>query len=58
MKILLLFVFLAIYSFNLNAQISQTIEGTVINNAETGTWYGVNISRSVPTKLIYRNNSI
>lgn len=49
---------IATYSQILIAQISNTIDGTVVNNTEIGTWYGVNIPRSVPTKLIYRNNSI
>jgi len=58
MKKLLLIIFIAINSCVLIAQIPYTIEGTVVNNIETGTWFGVNIPRSVPTKLIYRNNSI
>jgi uncharacterized repeat protein (TIGR02059 family) len=40
------------------AQTPLTIEGTVTNNTVTGTWLGVDIARSVPTALIFRNNSI
>jgi len=40
------------------AQTILTIEGTSVNNAETGTWDGVNIPRSNPTSFTYRNNSI
>ena len=58
MNKLLLIIFLAINSYTSIAQIPNIIEGTVVNNTETGTWNGINISRSVPTKLIYRNNSI
>ena len=58
MKKILLIIFIAINSCVLIAQIPYTVEGTVVNNIETGTWFGVNIPRSVPTKLIYRNNSI
>jgi hypothetical protein len=35
-----------------------TIEGTVINNTEVGTWIGVNIARNDTTTFIYKNNSI
>lgn len=58
MKKLLLIIFITINSCILIAQIPYTIEGTIVNNTEIGTWFGVNIPRSVPTKLIYRNNSI
>lgn len=58
MRILLLIPFFLLHSYYLIAQIPYTIEGTVVNNTETGTWYGVNIPRNEPTKLIYRNNSI
>jgi hypothetical protein len=40
------------------AQTPLTIEGTVTNSTVTGTWLGVDIARSVPTALIFRNNSI
>lgn len=58
MRILLLITFFLLHSYYLIAQLPYTIEGTVVNNTETGTWYGVNIPRNEPTKLIYRNNSI
>jgi len=58
MKKLLLLIFITINSYVLVAQLPYIIEGTVINNTETGTWNGVIIPRNVPTKLIYRNNSI
>jgi Secretion system C-terminal sorting domain len=35
-----------------------TIGGTFVNNAESGTWAGVNIPRSEPTTFTYRNNSV
>jgi hypothetical protein len=41
----------------LTAQINLAIEGQTYSNADD-TWYGVNISRSQPTTLIFRNNSI
>ena len=47
----------AINTSFLFAQIPLTIEGTTINNTDTA-WYGLNIPRNVPTKFIYRNNSI
>ena len=40
------------------AQTILTIEGTSVNNTESGTWAGVNIPRSNPTTFTYRNNSI
>lgn len=42
----------------LYSQTLLTIEGTSVNNTETGTWEGVNILRSEPTTFTYRNNSI
>lgn len=39
------------------AQTPLTIEGQRYSNAED-TWYGVNIARSQPTTLVFRNNSI
>ena len=45
-------------SFASIAQLLHSVEGTVVNNQETGLWWGVNIPRDVPTRLIYRNNSI
>jgi hypothetical protein len=41
----------------LPAQTIITIEGQSYTNTED-TWYGVNIARSQPTSLIFRNNSI
>lgn len=58
MKRLLLLLLIAINSSYIYAQAPYILEGKIVNNTETGTWYGVNIPRSVPTKLIYRNNSI
>lgn len=58
MKRLILILFIAINSFFLNAQSLYKIEGKSINNTETGTWYGINIPRNVPTKLVFHNNSI
>jgi len=40
-----------------SAQITLTIEGNTYTNAED-TWYGVNVPRTVPTALIFKNNSI
>ncbi|MGA2406256.1 MAG: Ig-like domain-containing protein [Bacteroidales bacterium] len=58
MKEILIILFLVINSSSLLAQTILTIEGTVVNNSETGFWEGVNIARSVPTTFTYRNNSI
>jgi hypothetical protein len=38
--------------------VTLIIEGTEVNNTETGIWEGINIERSEPTSLMYRNNSI
>ena len=35
-----------------------TIEGTSVNNTESGNWAGVNIPRSESTAFYYRNNSV
>ena len=40
------------------AQTVLTIEGTVVNNTEQGSWEGVNVPRNQPTTFTYRNNSI
>jgi uncharacterized repeat protein (TIGR02059 family) len=58
MKKIAIILYMAINSTFLIAQISLTIEGKNVNNTETGTWLGVNISRNQPTILTYRNNSI
>jgi hypothetical protein len=43
----------------INAQKALTIEGqTYVNTTDIDSWLGVNIPRSVPTKLIFKNNSI
>ncbi|MFZ2338509.1 MAG: Ig-like domain-containing protein [Bacteroidales bacterium] len=41
----------------ISAQTSLTIEGKTYTNADD-TWYGVNIPRTTPTALIFKNNSI
>jgi len=41
----------------LSAQTILTVQGQNYTNIED-TWYGVNISRSQPTSLVFRNNSI
>jgi uncharacterized repeat protein (TIGR02059 family) len=41
----------------LSAQTNLTIEGQSYSNTDD-TWYGVNIKRTQPTALIFRNNSI
>jgi uncharacterized repeat protein (TIGR02059 family) len=58
MKKIAILIFFAINSAFLSAQVNLTIEGTVVNNSETGVWDGVNIQRSVPTAFIFRNNSV
>ena len=52
---------LIIFTLNvclLSAQVTITREGTTINNTTSGFWPGINISRSVPTKVSVLNNSI
>ncbi len=58
MKKILGILFIVINSNYLFSQISLKIEGSAVNNTETGIWYGVNIPRLVPTFVTYRNNSI
>jgi hypothetical protein len=58
LKKILIILFLTIGSTLLFAQTPLTIEGEVVYNTITDTWYGVNIPRNQPTTLIYRNNSI
>jgi uncharacterized repeat protein (TIGR02059 family) len=58
MKRILIIFFLAINSAFIFAQINLTIEGTVTNSSETGSWDGVNIQRTSPTNFIFRNNSL
>jgi hypothetical protein len=40
------------------AQTNLVTEGQTYTNSTTGTWIGVNIPRSVPTLLVFKNNSI
>jgi hypothetical protein len=58
MKRIIIFLSLAINSSLLFAQTTLTIEGTIVNNTDPGTWAGINIPRNVPTTFTYRNNSI
>jgi uncharacterized repeat protein (TIGR02059 family) len=58
MKKIAIILYFAINSSFIFAQISLTIEGTSVNNASSGSWAGVNISRNQPTTFSYRNNSI
>lgn len=58
MRLLFLFLTFSVFPYFLISQIPYTIEGTVVDNRESGTWYGVNIPRIEPTKLVYRYNSI
>ena len=44
-------IYIAINLSFLLAQTNLTIEGTVVNNTDQGTWYGVNIERNMPTTL-------
>ena len=57
-KQLLTIVFCAIYSCQLIGQVTFLREGVTIKNTETGTWYGDNIQRNLPTIATYRNNSV
>ena len=50
-------VVLLLISITLKSQTSLTIEGKTYTNSDA-TWIGVNIARSVPTNLLFRNNSI
>lgn len=34
------------------------IEGTTVNNKDTGVWVGVDVTRYISAELVYRNNSI
>jgi len=58
MKKIFIIISLTINTSLLLAQINLTIEGTTVINTEPESWLGVKIERSVPTKFIYRNNSI
>ncbi len=56
MRYLLSVLFLLV-NYALQSQTILTIEGKVYTNSDA-TWSGVNIPRSVPTKLTFRNNAI
>jgi hypothetical protein len=58
MKHALIFFLLSFNSVLLFSQVVLTIEGTEVNDTETGSWAGVVIPNSQPTKLTFRNNSI
>jgi hypothetical protein len=58
MRIYNFLLLLLINSLPLFSQEKLIIEGTIVNNTESGVWEGENIPRSIPTKFIYRNNSI
>lgn len=58
MKNILSVIFFAINSTFISAQITLSIEGTVVNNKEPGTWSGVIVPRCQPTKFAYQNNTI
>jgi hypothetical protein len=45
-------------SSSLLAQSVLTIEKTLVDNTEPGTWSGVNIPRNGPTKFTFSNNSV
>jgi len=49
---------LTLFSSEIFGQSVLTIEGTLVNDSQTGSWGGVNISRNQPTTFTYRNNSI
>ena len=56
-KITFLLLFI-INSYSLFAQTILTIEGTVVNNTQSGSWGGVSVPRNIPTTFTFRNNSI
>lgn len=58
MRYILLFFAVFIYSITLYSQVVLTIEGTVVNDPETGISPGVVIPNNFPTILTYRNNSV
>jgi len=51
------FVLILVFTKAICAQTTLTIEGKTYTNAED-TWYGVSVPRTVPTNLIFKNNSI
>jgi len=50
-------VLLLLLTITLKSQTPLTIEGKTYTNSDAS-WVGVNIARSVPTNLLFRNNSI
>ena len=54
----IIIILLTIISPSLFAQITLTIEGTLVNDSTTGISSGVNIPRNQKTIFIFRNNSI
>lgn len=58
MKRILILLYLSINTSLLFAQVTLTVEGTVINNIETVEWLGYNVPRNVPTTFTFRNNFI
>ncbi|MGD0756306.1 MAG: Ig-like domain-containing protein [Bacteroidales bacterium] len=58
MKKIAIILLIVFNSSSILAQTILTIEGTVVNNTEQGTWEGVNIPRNQPTTFTYQNNSI
>ena len=53
----MLLAFLLLTGLSVNSQTILTIEGQTYTNSDE-TWSGVNIPRSVPTTLTFKNNSI
>ena len=53
----MLLAFLLLTGLSANSQTILTIEGQTYTNSDD-TWLGVNIPRSVPTALTFKNNSI
>jgi hypothetical protein len=57
-KMLFILILLSFNACRSKGQVFFLREGVTVNNTETGTWYGDNIPRNVPTLATYRNNSI
>ena len=58
MNRVLIMLFLLIISPIVIGQATLITEGKVVNNSQTGSWEGENISRNEPVTFIFRNNSI
>lgn len=58
MKKAIVILIIILNTYHSFSQTVLTIEGTTINNTISSNWAGVNIPRSVSTRLTYRNNSI